>query len=231
MLKRCIMTAAIATFATGVATAAPVEVTDPNSDFKIIYDDSTTGPFGTPFLSNNTIFFLPDNFVAMSANGDGEMVTNDTVQLHLIATTPGFTFDSFDLREEGDYRLLGGGSSVSVGGEMIVRDWNFPFVSASDAILPDAPLTMTSDADPNVFPRWNASAMIDASTGWAAGVDEVALTIENILTASSFQFGSSAFIEKKFAGVEITVNPVPVPAAFWLFAPALLALWRRRRNS
>lgn len=224
MSTRFVATVLAATLSTSAFAA---QITDPTgaSDFYIEYNEATGELFGTPFLRNNTIFFLPSEFFAESTNGEGPVNTFDTIQLHLIATTPGFSFDSFSLNEEGDYKLDGADASVQVDGRMMVRDFNNPTMSISTAINADAPLTIASGR----LEDWTASASIDASTGWMAGLTDVNLTLENFLTAETTQFGSVAFIEKKFEGVRIDVNPVPLPGALWLFAPALLALWRRRK--
>ena len=56
--------------------------------------------------------------------------------------------------------------------------------------------------------------------------------IQNNLSATTLNNGEQAWIEKKAAGVGLIVNPVPVPAAVWLFGSALALLgWIRRRTA
>lgn len=224
-LTKSILGVGLGLLIAGGAVAMPVEVRDITgaSDFYLVYDDEEAGLFGTPTLRNNTIFFVPSGFVATSNNGAGLVDTFSTIQLSLIAETPGFTFDQFILQERGDYRLIGSDAWVDVDGRMQVFDPNDSFNFASTDIVADMPLTNASGR----LEDWTASAAI---TGWASGVREVNMTLENLLTAFTSEFGSGAFIEKKFEGVRVQVNPVPLPAALWLLAPALLALGRRRKS-
>ena len=80
---------------------------------------------------------------------------------------------------------------------------------------------------------WSAGAFIDLADtiGWATDT-EVTVTLENLLTATTLNsgVGETALIEKKFEGVAITVNPVPIPGAVWLLGSALGLLgWMRRK--
>ena len=78
---------------------------------------------------------------------------------------------------------------------------------------------------------WSAGASIDLAdtAGWGTDT-KVTMTLENLLTAQTVTSGEVAFIEKKFEGVGIIVNPIPIPGAVWLFGSALGLLgWMRRR--
>lgn len=216
-----------------IAQAATVTVTDPNSDFSVTYNDDEAGAFGQLFLSNNTIFFIPDNFLVSSNNGDGFQMISETLNLQLNATTPGFTFDSFVLNEEGDYIVNGDGTQVSASGEMRVRAGDDPattFLSSFDFLANGDQGTATQ--------QWNGTTVIDGSTQstnglstWMGTESTVFLTLQNVLTASSDSAGDGAFIQKKFEGVSISVNPVPIPGAVWLFASALAGLFGYRRRN
>ncbi len=207
--------------------AGTVVASDPNSDFTVTYDDTETGAFGTLFLSHNTIFFVPDNFATTSLNSDGQTMISETLNLQLDATTPGFTFDVFLLHEDGDYIVDGASTEVSASGEMRVRDAANPMQTFQDGFV----FIDTGDLGPGQQ-NWEGNAAIDASDGWNAGATKVFLTLQNTLTANSIELGEGAFIQKKFEGVQISVNPVPVPAAVWLLGSAVLGLigYRSKRG-
>jgi len=208
------------------ASAALVTVVDPlgNSDFSVTYDDAQAGPFGTPFLSNNTIFFVPNDFAAQSANGEGLETLADSFAMRLDVITDGFSLDNFDLDEEGDYILNGPGAFVSASGEMRVFDATNPGTTFIDQ-LETGPLNMQSPTFDPV--DWFGSASIGAGDGWS-GATSAWLTVENILVASTDSHNTLAFIEKKYAGVAIEVTTVPLPGSIWLFASALLFVAGRR---
>lgn len=213
------------------ATAAMVTVEDPSggSDYTVTYDDTQTGLYGAPQLRNNTIFFLPSNFYAESLNGGGDALTHSTIQLTLNALTPGFSFDQFNVLERGDYLLNGPGAEVDVEGQITVFDPDDAFNYYSTFFGADAP----TDINDNDLHSWTASANIDASSGWIAGSTEVQLTLENLLQASTEFAGTTAFIEKKFSGIAISVNrsPIPAPAALWLLGSAVIGMAGLRRES
>jgi len=60
----------------------------------------------------------------------------------------------------------------------------------------------------------------------AVGAQTVDVSIENLLSADTTAGNSEALIQKKaaFGGVGLTVTPVPLPAAVWLFASGITAL-------
>jgi len=55
--------------------------------------------------------------------------------------------------------------------------------------------------------------------------------LQNTSTAESTVLGDQALIQKKFGAFGVQVTVVPVPAAAYLFGPALALLgWRIRRR-
>jgi hypothetical protein len=212
---------------TGAAWAEEVTVSDPGSSFDLIYDTNNLGLFGVPTLVNNTVFFTPTTFFALSNDGipplgDGVSTTNSTVVFRLVAKNPSTLLQNFLVQANGDYRLDGLGTEVDVDGQIRLFDPEDPFNQFTDQLTTSSDLTIN---DGNTH-DWEATAALGFS-----GSNEVVITLQNILTASSTLLGSSAFIEKKFEGVQITV--VPIPAAAWLFGSGLLGLglMRRRRNA
>jgi len=209
--------------------------TIPGDDVIFTYDDTT--PFGTATVIGNSIFFSPTTFKAESLNGEGPVTMNETLQIDILVTTPGFVLDSFLLAEQGDYKLNGTGASVSANGQFRVMSLTknispiFPFPFQDDEFFDAGPLTVNT----NTPVAWSASAAINLAdtTGWNTDT-EVRTTIENLLTATTLNsgVGETALIEKKFSGVGIIINPVPIPGAVWLFGSALGLLgWLRHRRS
>ena len=227
------------------AQAALVTVT--GTDFDLTYDTTKLGLFGTPTLAGNSIFFTFSGFVAESLNGAGVVSQNSTVSGLVLTAKNGFQFGAFDLAELGDYRLNGSASSVQVNGQL--RAFNVASsintqTTANLTLAPGTPLGLND----GVLHNWTALARIDATTAAQAvpamfgattnviqsRAREVGITIENQLTAYTDAQGSGlrqAFIEKKFAGVQMTVTPVPLPSSAALLAAGLMAAaWVARQR-
>lgn len=216
----------------GTANSAPVTIDGTlfGSDFDLIYDDTATGLFGTPSLSNGTIFFAPSTFNATSTNGTGIDFTNSTIQM-TIAPHAGKTFESFSLVERGDYILQGAGASVDVTGQIWARNTSGnPLDDTSVFITPTGSL---SNQGTN---SWEATAFIDSSTGnWKPLPGSgVLLTVENLLIANTAALGELAFIEKKILGTPISmeVTVVPLPGPLLLLLSGLIGFtFLRKKNS
>jgi hypothetical protein len=223
-------------------------VTVSGTDFDLTYDTTKLGLFGVPTLVGNSIFFTFSGFVAESLNGAGVVTQNSTISGLVLTARNGFQFGAFDLAEFGDYRLNGSDSAVQVNGQL--RAFNVASAintqtAANLALAPGTSLNLNDGA----LHDWAALARIDAATAaqWVPPVfgaptnviqsraREVGITIENQLTAYTDASGTGlrqAFIEKKFAGVQMTVSPVPLPPSAALLAAGLTAaIWvvRRRR--
>lgn len=208
----------------GIASAASVTLN--GTDVSFTYDDANTGLFGSPTVSGNTIFFTPTDFKAVSTNGAGTMVTSSTVNV-VITPHQGNALTSLSLTERGDYSLDGEGSSVGIGGQLRVFSMNDPInVEDSSFITTASNLTIND----NLYHNWTAGAGVDLTGAQWSKTSAVNMTLENVLEATTSGSGpSKAFIEKKFAGVGITVGlvppaSVPIPAAMWLFGSGLLGL-------
>ncbi|MBT8144299.1 MAG: hypothetical protein KJO55_06340, partial [Gammaproteobacteria bacterium] len=167
---RTLLITVLLSFAAAGVQAATVTVTDANSDFSVTYNTDDAGAFGTLFLSNNTIFFVPDNFTAQSNNGAGFASISETLNLQLNATTPGFTFETFVLNEDGDYIANGTGTEVSASGEMRVRAGDNPATTYLDGFdfLDNGDLGPTTQ-------QWAGSATIDQNDGWMGTTSTVFL--------------------------------------------------------
>jgi len=201
------------------------------TDVCFTYDDNTL--FGSASVIGNSIFFLPTDFTAESLNGAGSQITNTTLNIEIEAITEGFSMSQFLLQEQGDYYLQGDGASVSAGGQLGVTSLTS---SCPDGGLVPCRLTNTFNAEnldtQGVLTDWDVAAAVNLNdlADWGSDT-KVIMTIENVLTARSLNPGDEAFIQKKVAGVGITV--VPVPAAVWLLGSALggLGFMRRRKQA
>ena len=69
-----------------------------------------------------------------------------------------------------------------------------------------------------VLTNWNLGGTIDlaATAGWGNDTD-VTIQLQNNLLADSRITGDLAFIQKKQGEIGLSINPVPVPAAVWLW--------------
>lgn len=211
----------------GTAVAAPVTLAGSTVDFT--FDDALLGLFGPATVSGDTLFFTPVDFKAQSLNGSGFALASQTVNIK-ISAHDGWQFSSVDLSEKGDYLLMGSAAAVDVGGQMRVFDIAKPLmdVTTHTVVLPPYPLVEAG------FPThdWTAQSSIDLAS-WEDS-RAINVTVENLLLASSFSSGSLAFIEKKFAGLNIeTVSVTPVPEAeTWAMMLAGLGLvgWTAMRR-
>jgi MYXO-CTERM domain-containing protein len=237
-----------------VALAAPAQaalVTITGTNFDVTYDDALLGLYSAPTLSGDTLFFTINNFRAESLNGQGlrtaatgVSATSSSVSGLVLTAKNGFRFGAFDLAAFGDYLLVGTGSSVTAGGLLTVVNatGQSPALAAQTAtariLLPTAPLTVNNGQPQN----WVGTARVDGTTApvlpgglnvIASNPDAVGIVIGSQLTAFTSPIGvgaKQALIEEKFSGLQMTVTPVPVPAAGVVMALGLaaLALLRRR---
>lgn len=197
---------------TGAAYAASVTLAGNNVDFT--FDDTLMGLFGQPKITGDTLFFTPVNFEAQSLNGAGYAFTNDTINITVTAHS-GWTFDSVNLLERGDYLLLGSGSTADIAGQLRVFDTAMPLTDLTASITSTSPLNMAGVPTKN----WNAGASIDVSAWNTATTLNV--TVENLLLASTSSPASLAFVEKKFAGLSLITTPVPEAETYTMMLAGL----------
>ena len=209
------------------------QVTVMGDDLIFTYDDSTQ--FGTANVVGNSIFFLPTNFIAQSLNGNGGNNTvqfTDFVDIDIqIKAESNALIDSFILFESGDYKLVGSGTSAIAQATLEVESQTHscggPGMCTLSSMFSSGPLSNQSGA----LELWNINGTLDLDneSEWADDF-HVNLRIENTLYATSTSAGESALVQKKFGAIgvdimtEVVVAPVPVPAAAWFFASALITL-------
>jgi hypothetical protein len=204
------------------------------NDYDLIYDDTTTGLFGSPTLVGNTILFTPNDFKAQSFNAGLNVESSTASGLYLVAKN-GFKFGSLSLTEFGDYFIDGTGQ-VSVLGQLRAFDASVganPILTQTSSNLvvsATTPLNNNDGANHDWFAEASivntSNTVIPGHAGWLANATKVGFTVENILKAYSSGSGlQSAFIEKKFAGVGLVItSAVPEPGAWSSFSAGLLIL-------
>lgn len=206
-------------------------ITQPGTDVDFTYDDDTL--FGTGTVVGNSIFFTPTTFKAESLNDDGAVspIGVNTLNITVDVTSGGgYEITNFQLAEIGDYLLTGNDSSVSASARLQVSSntTTCGFFNCMDSEIDNVGGLTTI----GTTTEWSAGVGIDLAdtSGWGSDSSVVA-QIQNNLLATSTVIGESAMIQKKAAGVGLVINPIPVPAAVWLFGSALGLLgWMRRRT-
>lgn len=232
---------ALALFAIGVSQSRADIVTITGSEFDVVYDTSKLGLFGTPSLVGNNLFFTPNAFDAQSLNGAGTVNTASLASGIQLVAHNGYVFGNLSVAALGDYQMSGAGSSVNITGTLSANDDAKPLTLTQSNLIVSAltPLTIIDGADHN----WYGTATITDLTPtvtpgnnpWLASARTIDLALQNTLWATTTAGGTAqqAFIQEKFSGVELMIDPVavPLPAALPLFLSGLggLGLWRRRR--
>jgi len=215
--------------------AAPnaATVTLYGADVSFTFDDSSL--FGAANVVGNSIFFQPTNFKAESLNGAGSVSPGigNTLTVDVEATTIGYDMSSFLLVEQGDYELSGTSAGVSASGRLGVASNTTIcglYITCNDANI----FNVTGLDTVGALTEWNASTLVDLADtiGWGSDTS-VQLSLQNNLLATTTEAGDDAMIQKKFGAIGIEVNPVPVPAALWLFGSGLigLAAFARRKKA
>lgn len=196
-----------------VAMATPITLV--GNSFDLIYDNSLAGLFGIPTLSNDSIFFTPVAFKAESLNGNGVVTANSTINLSIIEHA-NKNITGFSLLERGDYRLVGAGSAVGVGGQTRVFDTANPFIENNTAITSTSNFSIVNTIFDSSTHNWTSSSVVSVLDPQWSNTTAYNYTIENLLTAytdPSVTGPKVAFIEKKFAGSSISIVVTTVPEA------------------
>lgn len=207
----------------GAAATNAALITQPGTDIKFTYDDSSL--FGTGTVVGNSISFTPTNFKVESLDGAGLDTLSETLNITIESTTDGYIMDVFHLAEKGDYRLKGDptadvDASAYFSVESATTNCGF-FACSDDVIFTAGALADTA----GVLTSWNLGGNIDLADTVDWGSDtKVIVQLQNNLLADTANTGEIAFIQKKQGGIGIEVNPIPVPAAVWLFGSGLLGL-------
>lgn len=206
------------------------------TDVSFTFDDATLGLYGggAPIVVGNSLILQPINFTAESLNGAGAVTANQTLNITIEATTAGYDITSLVMAEQGDYIQNGIDASVAASMRLGVTSTT---TTCGIFACNDATLTNVGGfADTGgATAAWSSSTTVDLSNtaGWGSDT-KVQISFQNNLTATTLNNGETAWIQKKAGGVGIYVNPIPLPAAAWLFGSGLLGLAgiaRRRRRA
>ncbi len=210
-------------------------VTLPGATINYQYDTVTNAAaltlFGAPTIVGDTVRFLPPSFRAESIDGvatNNPAVSTDVVSANFIFDRVYSTDDSaltqIKIVEFGDYEITNGDA---VSADLLLsmsNNKNFlEFTSDSQAF--------NAAGDSAGLQTWLITSTLDPSVEFSPVASDVAITIQNTLTATTNANGETAWIQKKITLVATTAV-VPVPAAVWLFGSALGLLgWMRRKAS
>lgn len=225
-----------------VCTAVPAQaaiVTIAGPSFDLSYDDALLGPYGTPTIVGNSVFFTTTSLIAQRFT-EGTTSLPTLLEGLVITMRGSFAIDSLAVSVLGDYFLEDASASVSVGGLLQARDMAGPAATLTQSALAvdgGTPLNTVG-----VNSDWRASARLNGSTAVGAGQTNVFLSgarsigvtlgTELMATLGSGAGLREAFIEQKFSGLQLMVSPtsVPVPGtlALVLAAAAAGALLRLR---
>lgn len=196
-----------------------------NVDYFGVVEDSTTDTvplFGAPTLSGDSLLFFPSNYTS-TANSGATDQTSSTLTMNIVAKG-GTELTVITIQEFGDYSLSGVGTSAtsaSIDGALFVTDLSGVTGVHTDSLVvnPASPYVLPSDSS-GIF---SATTTLDLT---GLGITEAFLTFNNNLATTS-EAGTTALIQKKVVNgpsIVVSVDPIPVPAAVWLFGSGLLGL-------
>jgi len=211
-------------------------ITQNGTDISFTYDETTL--FGTGTVVGNSISFKPTDFKVESLGGTaidlgngnsisgGQSTLSDTLHIIIESRSSGYVMDMFQLLEIGDYRLNGSPTAkvdVSAYVDIESMTTNCGIFACSDTgnIYTAGTLADTGGA----LTAWSIGGSLDLAdtVGWGSD-SKVMMTLQNNIQAETVNAGEQAFIQKKAGGIGVVVNPVPVPAAVWLFGSGLIGL-------
>jgi hypothetical protein len=206
------------------------------SAIKYEYDINTNAAalalFGAPDIQGDVVRFLPPSFRAESIDGVGTTtgLNSDVVSANFIFdrvySTNQKALSQVQIIEFGDYEIDNGDSAeVDLLLSMSNNNNFLEFTSASAAF--------DAAGDSGGLQTWQIQAALSPEAEFSAVANDVAITIQNTLTATTNAAGETAWIQKKISLVATTETVVPLPAGIWLMLSGLgvLASMRRRRSA
>lgn len=191
-------------------------ITSIGTDVQFTYDDTLLGMFGAPFVSGDSLVFMPSNFTASRATVIGGDLTQSNFVVKIDALV-GHNLGALALNETGTYIREGANAGVAVTGSLNAVNLNNAASTYVSNILPTAPFSETAFGSPASL--WTAQANINL----LPGTSSLLVNIDSILRAKIFSGANgseTAYIGQNF--VSLTVTAVPLPMAVWLFGGGLL---------
>ena len=196
----------------------------PNICYQYDETQAAAALFGQPTLIGDAMRFLPPNFRTESNNILGLPLT----------ITPGAEIGSVQVSETGDYNISGdtGGNPDTVG----VSLWTMVANNASTEVVNNI-VNFSATGNSAGTQIWTLQGnSINPAIAFAASAHNVAIGVQNTLTATTDELGGDAWIQKKFTvivGTDVP-PPVPLPPALPLMLSGLgllgAGIRRRRRN-
>ncbi len=180
--------------------------------------------FGTPTIIGDDVRFLPTVFRAESLDGSGAGLLTANFVFSDVFTQSGADIDRLEVVEFGDYEIIQDGA---VSADLLLT-------ASSNRLVYD----YTSDSDSFDasgaslgLQTWTLSAAIDPATQFVGAADNLAVSLQNTLWATSNEQGDISWIQKKLVFTATDSSQVPVPGAAWLFASALIGMASIGRRS
>ncbi len=201
------MAAVMAALASYGAQAGTVTLT--GSTFSVTYDTTQLGQYYLPVLQGNTLYFTPNTFSATSTNGLGTVTASSTLSGLVISANPGYELGNVSASALGDYALIGTGSAINITGSLTAADAANSSHQTSSALVLDPTLPINISG----FPTNNWAANAALSPAWFANASAVDLSFVSTLSATTLAGTGEqlAFVQEKYAGLALTIDPVPVP--------------------
>ncbi|HUV39756.1 MAG TPA: PEP-CTERM sorting domain-containing protein [Planctomycetota bacterium] len=207
--------------------------------YSSVVEESTTDPvplYGAPIVSLNALVFSPTSFGSSSSNG-GSDITDSQLTMTITAKQ-GSCIDIIRVTEEGDYTLVGTGTSATsanVGASVFVTVLEIngsaitPFVISDNLIFtPSGGTYNLADDGPGIAIKWQGVLELTnllAGRGYEGCATKVNFTMNNTLSTSSEE-GTSAFIKKKSTIID---TPEPMTMLLVAFGAGVAVLRRRAR--
>ncbi|GEM_PF-1120261 len=187
---------------------------------------SQDGLFGNPIINGSSFTFFPQNFKALTSGANAGHA--DSRLSFQIDVAPGaIDVLGITVNELGDYAINNGGS-VQAFASLFVTNLQIPidpFGVPANPQMGSQTFSRNLAAPAQETGQWTLQVVRTLPNGWRS----VRIDLDNILDASVPSAASTALIEKKIAGITVTIN-VPEPTSIGAALVGMGALVIRRRK-